>query len=130
MVEGLHLIEKPERVFEGCILGKQHRESFPVGKSTREKVPLEIIHSYLCGPMETPSIGGSFYFLTFIDDCSRKTWVYFIKQKKEVFDLFRQFKNLVEKQSGYYIKVLRTYRGGEYISREFLNFCKDHGIQK
>ena len=80
--------------------------------------------------MQTPSIGGSFYFLTFIDDYSRKTWVYFLKQKNEVFDLFRQFKNLVEKQSGYYIKVLRTDRGGEYISREFFNFCKDHGIHK
>lgn len=116
MVKGLPLIEKPERVCEGCILGKQHRESFPAGKSTRAKAPLEIIHSDLCGPMQTPSIGGSFYFLTFIDDYSRKQWVYFLKQKNEVFDLFRQFKNLVEKQSGYYIKVLRTDRGGEYIS--------------
>eukprot|EP00253_Pinus_taeda_P007976 PITA_07976 len=51
MVKGLPLIEKPDSLCEGCILGKQHRESFPSGKSIRAKAPLEIIHSDLCGPM-------------------------------------------------------------------------------
>jgi hypothetical protein len=67
MVNGLPLIEKPDRICEGCILGKQHRESFPVGKSIHANKPLEIVHSYLCGPMQTPSIGGSYYLLTFIE---------------------------------------------------------------
>jgi hypothetical protein len=62
MVKGLPLIEKPERICEGCIFGKQHRESFPVGKSYREKAPLEIVHSDICGPMQTPSIGGKYLF--------------------------------------------------------------------
>jgi transposase InsO family protein len=43
---------------------------------------------------------------------------------------FQQFKSLVEKKSGYYIKCLRTDRGGQHISREFHNFCKVHGIYK
>ena len=51
MVKGLPLIEKPENICEGCILGKQHRETFPAGKSVRAKAPLEIVHSDLCGPM-------------------------------------------------------------------------------
>jgi transposase InsO family protein len=130
MVKGFPLIEKPERICEGCIFGKQHRESFPVGKSYREKAPLEIVHSDICGPMQTPSIGGSTYFLTFIDDFSRKTWIYFLKHKSDALGCFQQFKSLVEKQSGYYIKCLRTDRGGEYMSREFQNFCKVHGIYK
>jgi hypothetical protein len=130
MVKGFPLIEKPERICEGCIFGKQHRESFPVGKSYREKDPLEIVHSDICGPMQTPSIGGNTYFLTFIDDFSRKTWIYFLKHKSDALGCFQQFKSLVEKQSGYYIKCLRTDRGGEYISREFQNFCKVHGIYK
>ena len=79
MVKGFPLIEKLDSLCEGCILGKQHRESFPAGKSIREKAPLEIVHSYLHGPMQTPSLAGSHYVLTFIDDYTRKTWVYFLK---------------------------------------------------
>ena len=68
--------------------------------------------------------------LTFIDDYTRKTWVFFLKYKSEVFQKFCYFKSLVEKQSGQYIKVLRTDRGGEYISKEFLRFCRENGIHK
>jgi hypothetical protein len=117
MVKGLPLIENLERICEGCIFGKQHKESFPVGKSYRAKASLEILHSDICGLMQTLYIGGSTYFLTFIDDFSRKTWIYFIKHKSNAFGFFQQFKSLVEKQSGYYIMVLRTDRGGEYVSK-------------
>ena len=89
MVKGLPLIEKPERICEGCIFGKQHIESFPVGKSYRAKAPLEIVHSNICGPMKTPSIGGNTYFLTFIDDFSRKTWIYFLKHKFDALGSFQ-----------------------------------------
>jgi transposase InsO family protein len=54
----------------------------------------------------------------------------FLKYKSEAFKIFKQFKTLVEKQSGHYIKVLRIGRGGEYTSNEFLNFCEEHGIKK
>ena len=100
MVRGLPLIEKLNSLCEGCILGKQHREIFPSGKSIREKEPLEIVHSYLCGHMQTPSLASNHYMLTFIDDFTRKTWVYFLKKKSEVFEIFCNFKALVENQSG------------------------------
>ena len=92
--------------------------------------PLEIVHFDICGPMQTSSIGGYKYFLTFIDDYSRKTWVYFLKNKSDAFSYFQQLEALMENQSGHRIKILRTDRGGEYVSNEFLNFCKTHGIQK
>jgi hypothetical protein len=69
--------------------------------------------------MKTTSIGGSKHFLTFIHDFSRKTWIYFLKHKYDTLCCFHQFKELVEKKSGYYIKVTITNRGGEYVSREF-----------
>eukprot|EP00253_Pinus_taeda_P023366 PITA_23366 len=97
MVRGLPLIEKPDSLCEGCVLGKQHKESFPAGKSIRGKAPLEIVHSDVCGPMQVPSLGRNRYVLTFIDDYTRKTWVYMLKQKSEVFEKFRHFKTLVEK---------------------------------
>ena len=129
MVKGFPLIDRPERVCEGCIFGKQHRETFPVRTSYRACTPLEIVHFDICGPMHTSSISGCKYFLTFIDDYSRKTWVYFLKHKSDAFSYFQQFKALVENQSGHRIKILRTDKGGEYVSNEFLKFCKTHGIQ-
>jgi hypothetical protein len=78
--------------------------------------------------MQTESIGGSFYFLTFIDDFSRKIWIYFLRHKSETFEKFKEFKAEAEKQSGKYIKVLRSDGGGEYNSDEFANFYKSQGI--
>ena len=57
--------------------------------------------------MQTLSIGGCNYFLTFIDDYSIKTWVYFLKHKYDAFSYFQQFKALMENQSGHRIKILR-----------------------
>ena len=129
MVTGIPLLENFNRLCEGCILGKQQRDSFPVGKSRRAMQQLELVHSDICGPMETVSHGGNRYLLTFIDDYSRKTWVYFLKQKSETFEIFKSFKAYVEKQSGLSLKVLRTDRGGEYTSNEFADFCKNQGIK-
>jgi len=73
MLKGFPLIEKLERVCEGCIFDKQHGEYFLVGKSNRARAPLEVLHYDMCGPMLTPFIGGCSYFLTFNDDFTRKT---------------------------------------------------------
>ena len=75
----LPLLDNSDRVCEACILGKHHRDSFPAGMSRRATQPLVLVHSDICGPMEAISHGGNRYFLTFIDDYSRKTWLYFLK---------------------------------------------------
>ena len=82
MVYGLPSIEPLKTTCESCILAKKHREKFPMGNSYRAKHPLEIVHSDLCGPMQTPSLSGKLYFLTFIDDFNRKVWVYFINNSR------------------------------------------------
>ena len=130
IVKGFPQILKPPSSCESCILAKQHRERFQVGGSYRARAPLELVHTDICGPMQTPSLGGSIYFLAFIDDFSRKTWTYFLKQKSEAFEKFKEFKRLVENQSGHYTKILRSDRGGEFSSNEFLELCKFHGIKK
>jgi hypothetical protein len=81
MVKGLPCIQQPASSCESCILGKHHREKFVSGVSYKEKDPLEIVHTDLCGPMQTPSLTGCVSFMTFIDDFSRKTWLYLLKQK-------------------------------------------------
>ena len=89
MVKGLPLVEKLERVCEACIFYKQHREIFPFGKSYRAHTPLEIVHSNICRPVETSSMGGCNYFLTFIDDFTRKTLVSFLKNKSNASSCFQ-----------------------------------------
>ncbi|GKV28505.1 hypothetical protein SLEP1_g37549 [Rubroshorea leprosula] len=71
---------------------------------------------------------GVVYMLTFIDDYSRKVWVYTLKSKSDVFLTFKQWKTLIEKQTGKQIKHLRTYNGLEYCSGEFDTFCKNNEI--
>ena len=88
---------------------------------------MEFVHTDVCGPMVTPTNGGNKYFITFIDDFSRMTWVYFMRQKSDVFAIFKKIQMFVERQNGYLLKVLRSDRGGEYNSHEFEKFCDSIG---
>ena len=130
MVYGLPSIVDSCDKCEACILGKQHWLPFNYGNWRRARAPLELMHSDLVGPMKTTSIGGSIYFMTFIDDFNRRTWMYFLKRKSEAFDKFVEFKALAEKECGHYVKVRRSDRGGEYTSNRFVNFCRKNIIKK
>lgn len=99
MVVGLPQFNSPSDVCEDCVVSKQHRDSFPKGNSWRAKKALELVHSDLCGPINPSSNGGKRYIITFIDDFSRKTWVYFLEEKSEAFAAFKSYKVLVEKKS-------------------------------
>jgi transposase InsO family protein len=91
---------------------------------------MDLIHSDICGPMSTPSLNGCLYYLIFIDDFSRKSWIYFLKAKNETFNKFLEFKALIEKQTGKHIRALRTDNGGEFESHQFDDFCKEAGIKR
>jgi hypothetical protein len=132
MVSGMNLGNMPcptsSFVCEGCIEGKQHRKPFPSDGGMRATKPLEIVH--VCGPMRTTSLGGARYFVTYIDDFSKKVWVYLLKSKGECLEKFKEFKALVETQSEHKIKVFRLDNGREYISKGFQRFLKAHDIEK
>ena len=96
MVKGLPVFKEQNLPCESCILGKHKRTSFPQS-STQAKQHLALVHTDLCGPMKTESIGGRFYFLTFSDDFSRKIWIYFLRHKSETFAKFKEFKAKAEK---------------------------------
>jgi len=97
----------------------QFRTSFPKESNSRAKKPLEITHVVVYGPIKPSSLGKNNHFLLFMDDFSRKTWVYFLNKKSEVFSDFKKFKVAMEKDSGRKIKTMRTDRGGEFTSKEF-----------
>jgi len=75
----------------------------------------------LSGPMQTQSLGGSRYFITFTDDYSRYCRTYFLKRKSEAFEKFKEFKVSVETEPGMKIKAIRADRGGEYLSEVFFS---------
>jgi hypothetical protein len=108
---------------EHCIYGKQNWVRFP-SRATRENGILELVHSDVFGLVTVPSLGGSLYYVSFIDDFSKKACIYFLRKKSEVFERFREFKDLVENQTEKRIKVLRTENGGELCGKEFDQFCK------
>jgi len=88
-----------------------------------------MIHSYVW-TTKTESIKGCKYYVNFIDDHTRKVWVYFMKHKGEMFQHFLNFKVMVEKEKGVSIKCLRSDGQGEYFSNVFSEYLKEHGIQR
>lgn len=100
---------------EHCLAGKQNRISFHNHSSSRKTELLELVHTDICGPLKVKTKGGASYFVTFIDDHSRKLWVYALKNKDQVLDVFKEFQAAVKRQSGKKIKCVRSDNGGEYI---------------
>ncbi|KAL4362450.1 hypothetical protein GQ457_04G012430 [Hibiscus cannabinus] len=129
MVRDFPSISLSNDLCEPCKLGKQHRLPFPKEEVWRASEKLQLVHTDICGPHRTLSLGGNKYFILFIDDFTRMTWVYFMIEKSEVFKVFKKFKALAEVQSGCKLQKLRSDRGKEYTSTEFDLFCEDEGIE-
>ena len=129
MVNGMDVQGKPELQFcEPCQHGKQTRDKFPEEATLTESV-LELVHSDLCGPMELESLSGKRYILTFTDDHSRYSAVYFLAQKSEAFAYFKQYHVEVERSTGEKLRCLRTDNGSEYVNRKFKSYLQDNGIR-
>ena len=131
MVLGMTCKDNEFNKCEPCILGKMKRASIPKKSDSHSTQPLELIHSDVCGPLEIPSHGGSRYFVTFTDDFSRYSTIYFMKHKSEVLIKFREYMNMMENKTGQKIQRVNTIRsdnGGEYSSNEFKDYCNEVGI--
>jgi hypothetical protein len=95
MVEGFHECNLEVYFCEHFIYGKQNRFRFPYGV-IRKKGILELVHSDVFGHVTVPSLCGSMYYVSFIYDFSRNTWIYFLWNKSKVFRKFKEFKYLLE----------------------------------
>lgn len=113
---------------EDCVIGKAHKVSFGKPKHvTKEK--LDYVHSDLWGSPNVPdSLSSCHYFISFIDDWSRKVWIYFLRTKDEAFEKFVEWKKMVEIQSERKVKKLRADNGFEYCNLRFDKFCKEEGV--
>ena len=130
LVQGIDIARMTELSFcEGCLAGKMCRKPFPSVGEIRSTRKLQLVHSDVCGPMQTQSIGGAKYFVTFIDDYTRCCAVYFMKHKSEVLEKFKEFEVTTTNAAGRGIGTLRTDNGGEYLSSAFQNYLKEKGIR-
>lgn len=128
MVSGLPKLVAPGRECVGCCISKQPRKSYRNLITSRTKSALEVVYLDGCGPMEVETLSGNKIFVTFIDDFTRKVWIYLLKRKSQVFEVFRKYKTMVEKQSKLSIQTLRTDGGGEFTSQDFEMLCEQEGI--
>ncbi|GJT23042.1 retrotransposon protein, putative, ty1-copia subclass [Tanacetum coccineum] len=113
-----------------CMSGKMARKPYSHQVERAKDLPWgQLIQTMMCGPFNNRlSRQGANYFVTFTDDFSRYGYVYLLKHKHEVFETFKVFQKEVENQLGKTIKSLRSDRGGEYMSQEFLDHLKEHEI--
>lgn len=112
---------------EACVLVKSHKQSyFP--SISRSSKPFDLIHSDVWGPAPIFNTHCFSYFVTFVDDCTRMCWVYFLKHKTEVFDVFVKFYNMLKTQFQTQPKILRSDNGKEYINQKFQDFFSTHGL--
>ncbi|KAH9686485.1 Integrase catalytic domain-containing protein [Citrus sinensis] len=114
---------------ENCIFGKAHIMKFE-RELHKSKVVLDYTHSDLWGPAQVPSLNGGRYFVTFIDDFSRKVWLYVLKTKDQAFAKFKIWRAIVENQFKMKLKALRTDNVLEFCNKEFDKYCQKHGITR
>ena len=119
----------------GCLAGKAHRRPFPVQSTHRATQPLQLVHSDVCGPIQTDTEDKEStkrYIITFIDDYSRFTWVAITSDKtgKTALNEFIRYKAWAERYTGFSVKTLRTDGGGEYIHDQFNTYLFTMGIER
>jgi transposase InsO family protein len=127
-IQGLPTIPRQLSQCDACILGKHSKQPFHDSMS-RASRKLDLIHSYLCGPMHVPSTNGNKYLMNFIDDYTRMCWVYLLKVKSQAFDTFKNFHLWIKNETQLNIGTLRTDNGGEYTSKDFEKYLQDNGIK-
>jgi hypothetical protein len=94
----------------------------------KSMVPFDLIHSDVWGPAPVPTASGIRWFVIFIDDCTRMTWLYLLKHKDEVLSVFQLFHTMVQTQFSAKVKILRTDNGAEFVNHQFQAYFKSHRL--
>lgn len=130
MVDGIGQLKNDmEGVCEPCQLGKQARKPFHSQSEPRSSRVLELIHTDVCGPITPPTYDNKRYLITFLDDFTHFMVVCLVEKKSEMLYHFVTFKKMVFSQFEKRISKLRCDNGGEYISNDFKEMCRDSGIR-
>jgi hypothetical protein len=128
VIEMPQITKKTNTSCKHCQQGKKTNTRFK-SKEYSTKRPIEIVHIDIVGPTRTKNLKGEKYFMLLVDDYTRMTAVCFLKKKLEAFENFKVYKEMVENQMDSKIKCLRSDKGGEFTSKEFMDFYSKHGIK-
>jgi len=109
--------------YEDCVYGKQKKVSFSKVRKTPKVEKIKLVHTDMWGKGSVLSLSGSLYFMTFIDDSSRKVWIYFLKHKSDVFNVFNKWLAQIENEIGLKLEYLKSDNGGEYYDGRFEELC-------
>lgn len=113
---------------EDCNLGKQIRSKISKNARSQAEQFGDVIYSDVCGPIEPATLGGNTYFVSFIDDYTRASWIFLMQSKAETLDKFMEFRKQIKTQFQVKIKRIHSDRGGEFTSKAFAKYCAEHGI--
>jgi hypothetical protein len=128
-VKEIPQITKPASTLcKHCQQGNQTKTRFKSKEYSMTR-PLEIVHTDLVGPTKTKGLKGEKYFMLLVDDYIRMTTVLFLKNKLEAFEKFKIYKEMVENEMDSKIKCLRSDNGGDFTSKEFMDYYNNHGIK-
>ncbi|KAL9231947.1 hypothetical protein vseg_007105 [Gypsophila vaccaria] len=112
---------------ETCVQAKMHRLSFDRDTS-RAQNAFDLVHIDLWGPYKAPTLTGAHYFLTLVDDHTRTTWTFLLKEKTQVPSTLQHFINQATVQFGKQIKRIRSDNGTEIIQHTCQQMFSQHGI--
>ena len=154
VVDGVNFDHKPNvKRCEACVYGKTTRAPIPKQGAACSAKVLDLVHIDVCGPFPVPSIDGSRYFVSFVDDHTRIAWIHTIQSKSDVFDVVKQCLAMVENMHETKLRVLQTDKklrtwmsagtggcntglkilhsdnGGANLLTRLSQFLCDHGIQ-
>ncbi len=132
-VHGVRLVNSPAGPFfcESCVYGKATRK--PVSKYCEGERATEFggeIHSDLWGPAPVASLHKKKYYISFVDDNTRWTYLHFLGAKSDAFGAYKIQEAEIETQHGVKIKILHSDRGGEYLSDAFTQHLKKRGTKQ
>lgn len=129
MIHGMKLVDCGLKTqCEVCLEAKSTRVPFPKKSETKSKEILDLVHTDVCGPMQTESMGHKKYFLTIIDDFSKYTVVYFLRHKSEASEKIKHYIAMVQNKFNKKPKVIRSDRGGEYVDNTLKQYLHAEGI--
>ncbi|KAJ3489714.1 hypothetical protein NLI96_g1945 [Meripilus lineatus] len=117
----------PDLICEPCLSGKMHAYPFPTTNTVTPRL-LGLVHSDLHGPLRCQTHSGFRYWITFIDDRSKFKAAIPLRAKSEAFLAFKRYRAYAMTKHNLEIGALQDDKGDEYMSKEFDNFCADHGI--
>lgn len=130
LVTGLEITDCGiKSVCEICIKGKMTKRSFSKESYHNTQEPLDLIHTDVCGPVQTVILGKKRYILTLIDDYSKYTVVYLMEHKSEVTEKTQEYINNMKTKFKKVPKIIRSDQGKEYLNASLKNFLRKEGIE-